>query len=46
MGNPWVWDGTQWTSQDGYWTTADIPQGEQAQPADEAPPGPPPPPDE
>jgi hypothetical protein len=34
MGDPWVWDGTQWVSQDGYWTTFDMPQ---------APPVPPPP---
>jgi hypothetical protein len=27
MGEPWVWDGTQWVSQDGYWTTADMQQG-------------------
>jgi hypothetical protein len=26
MGPPWEWDGTEWVSQEGYWTTADMPQ--------------------
>jgi hypothetical protein len=26
VGEPWVWDGEQWLSQDGYWTTVDNPQ--------------------
>jgi hypothetical protein len=25
IGPTWVWDGTQWVVQDGYWTTADMP---------------------
>jgi hypothetical protein len=50
MGQPWIWDGTQYVSQNGYWTTADMPggpgaMGPQAQVVDPSgiPPAPPPP---
>jgi hypothetical protein len=46
MGEPWVWDGEEWESQDGYWTTADMPQGEAQEPASSPPETPPLPPPE
>jgi hypothetical protein len=49
MGQPWVSNGTQWLSQDGYWTTADMSEGspaavgQEAEPPSFAPPADPPP---
>jgi hypothetical protein len=36
MGEPWVWDGSQWLSQGGYWTTADMAVEEKQEPIAEA----------
>jgi hypothetical protein len=38
MGETVVWDGTEWVWQDGYWTTADMPEGMPPVSPEEAPP--------